>query len=697
MENKEHGKEIIQDFQNKTINNPEISNSCTYINFFEAQNKNNKNILNCIYGKDIFIIIKELSKAKIISDNFMKNTDEELNKNYDSFQNKVLNYINSTTNKIINAFHIDLYNINKENLKIIQSFVEEKILFLKKVLSLYKQIIEVIQQNFIILKNFLQNFDLNHQLPLQDFFTKEFNNITNSWLFLKLDLEKFNYKSVIENSNLNMNYKDFLMKECHEKSSVMDIILPDIKQNSGKNIPFKKDKYKDKIKIISDNSSHLIKLNMKNVPVVDDFLGKIKYDKLEKLQLKNSYILNNDLFNQFSSLNKLSVKYCPSMDTFIFNDINISNLKELILDKNGFVNEDLDNLLTNFILKSQDILNNLEIFSLAYNDISNIDFNHYLSVPKNVFNSLNTLVLRNNEIYKINIDINLFPKLKLLDCSNNNLACNYFTELENNNNNIIILQSGNLFLMDEVLCKDHYSNLKNKLANINHYSLANLSLSYIPTFYSISFFDKLKINHSLLINLSTLNLSYNGLYCDIFFSFIEKNKECLNLRTLNLIGNEFDDTFFEKYLNLGLNKIFSNLTKLYLNDNQIGNNCDIIYKDDEQISKIDFEKDIFKLRLLYKFISENNNLKKLTINKNPISEKYIILYESDDIPKDREEKIIKNKEGKIIINCFYSFLLKLKNDLQDRNDFNIEFDCIYDINLNSQNFPYAQQQIAFNS
>ena len=380
MENKEHEKEIIQDFQNKTINNPETSNFCTYINFFEAQNKNNKNILNCIYGKDIFIIIEELSKAKIISDNFMKNTDEELNKNYDSFQNKVLNYINSTTNKIINAFHIDLYNINKENLKIIQSFVEEKILFLKKVLSLYKQIIEVIQQNFIILKNFLQNFDLNHQLPLQDFFTKEFNNITNSWLFLKLDLEKFNFKSVIENSNLNMNYKDFLMKECHEKSSVMDIILPDIKQNSGKNIPFKKDKYKDKIKIISDNSSHLIKLNMKNVPVVDDFLGKIKYDKLEKLQLKNSYILNNDLFNQFSSLNKLSVKYCPSMDTFIFNNINISNLKELILDKNGFVNEDLDNLLTNFILKSQDILNNLEIFSLAYNDISNIDFNHYLSL-----------------------------------------------------------------------------------------------------------------------------------------------------------------------------------------------------------------------------------------------------------------------------------------------------------------------------
>ena len=694
MAKNEQGQDNIINIKNIDQNNNEkIYDLWKDQNFFEAKNINDKNILNNIYGKEIFILIDELSKFKENSNVFMKKTDEELNIKYDHFKSEVLKYLNSTTNQIFNAFHLDLSNINEENLKIIQGFAQDKIIFLKKVITLYKQIIEIIQQNFLILKNFLQNFDLNQEYPLQDFFTKEFDNITTSWLFLKLDLEKFDFKNVIEESSLNMNYKEFLMKECHEKNSEMNIILPEIKQNSGK-VADIKEKYKDKIKLISDNSSHLVKLNFTNVPVIEEFLGTVKYDNLKKLKLKNSYILNNEIFNQFSSLNKLSIKYCPNLDTYIFHNINLLNLKQLILDKNGFVNEDFDNLIVNFLLKSQDLLNNLEILSFAYNNISNIDFNHYLSTSKNVFNSLNTLVLRNNEIYRIFLDINYFPELKLLDVCNNNLTSNYFNELNNTNNNIIILQSGNFFLMDDVLCEQYYNNLQNKLSDINNCSLKNLFLSYIPTIYSSSFFNRLKINHALLINLQTLNLSYNGLSCDIFFSFIEKNKECLNLRTLNLIGNELDDTFFEKYLNFGLNKIFSNLNKLYLSDNKIGNNSEINFKDEDPISKRDFEKDIYKLRLMYQFIVENKSLKILTINKNPISEKYKVLYEIDEFLNDTE--IVNDKNGKIIINCFYSFLLKIKNELQDRNDFNIEFDCIYDINLNSQNYPYDRQQIVFN-
>ena len=699
MDNKAQEQDKIIDFRQKNQNNKEeLIDLWKDKNYFEAQNINDKKILNSIYGNEIFTIIEELSKFKENSNIFLKKIDEELNIKYDYFKNEVLNYINLTTNQIINAFHLDLPNINEQNLKIIHGFAQEKILFLNKVLTLYEQIIEIIQQNFSILKNFLQNFDLNKEYPLQDFFTKEFDNITNSWLFLKLDLEKFEFKNVIEESNLNVNYKEFLMKECHEKNSEMNIILSEIRQNSGKNPTIKKEKYKDKIKLISNNSNHLVKLNMTNVPVIETFLGTVKYDKLKELKLKNSYILKNEIFNQFSSLEILSIKYCPNLDTYIFNNINQLHLKQLILDKNGFVNEDFDNLFMNFLLKSQDLLNNLEILSFAYNDISNIDFNHYLSAPKNIFNSLNTLILRNNEIYRIVMDVDYFPKLKLLDCCNNNLTTNYFTELDNTNNNIIILQSGNFFLMDEVLCEQYYNNLKNKFKNINGYSLRNISLSYIPKIYGSTFFCDLKINHALLINLQTLNLNYNMLSCSAFFNFIDKNKECLNLRTLNLSGNELDDTFFEKYLNFGLNKIFSNLNKLYLNDNRIGNNSEINFKDEDPVSKIEFEKDIYKLRLIYKFIVENKNLKKLTINKNPMSERFKVIYEADDeFLNDREEDYVKDKNGKIIINCFYSFLLKIKNELSFRNDLNIEFDCVCDINLNSQNYPYDKQKILFNS
>ena len=53
------------------------------------------------------------------------------------------------------------------------------------------------------------------------------------------------------------------MKECHEKSPVMNIILPETNES------FKKDKYKEEIKLLSDNSSHLVKLNIINVPRID--------------------------------------------------------------------------------------------------------------------------------------------------------------------------------------------------------------------------------------------------------------------------------------------------------------------------------------------------------------------------------------------------------------------------------------------
>ena len=687
--------ENISISQENAINNQENLNSLKNQNILETNFLNNRNILNYIYGDDIFVIIDELSKFKENSKAYLKATQEELNIKYNFFETEVLKYINSTTNKIINAFRLDISNLDEETRKIVQELVKEKIIFINKVITLYKQITEIIKQNFLILKNFLDNFDLNKEFPIQDFFKKEFNNITTSWLFLKLDLEKFDFKNIIEESNLNQNYKDFLMKECHEKSSFMNIILPENKENdtSNLNIINYKELYKEEINLLSENSNHLVKLNMKNVPVIEDFLGKSKYDKLEKLNLKNSNITDNKIFNQFSSLTKLSIKYCPDLDTSIFNDINLLNLKYLILEKNGFIDQDLDNLISNFILKSPDLIDNLEILSFAYNNLSNIDFNHYLTTPKHVFNSLNSLILNHNELYKITIDKYYFPELKLLDCSNNNLNSYYFSDLQNDD--ILILQSGNFFLMDDSLCQIYYSNIRNKLANTDYLSLRKLDLSYMPTLFSKSFLSNININHSLFINLKKLNLSYNGISCDTLFNFFEKNKECLKLRTLNLNGNQLDDTFFERFLNLGLNKIFSNLKKLYLNDNNIGCNDEIDYKDEEPISKKEYEKDIYKLRLMYKFICENKNLKLISINKNPISEKNIVMYEDIINEEDKEGILIKNKNGEIIINDFYSFLIKIKNELTERNDLNIKFDCLYDVNFNSKDFNYESQYIKF--
>ena len=692
---------ISLDTQNIEENNNQIDSlSWKEENFLDSQNINNKKILNDLYGKEIFSVVEKLSTLKENSNTYLERMKEELNIKYEIFHNEILKYINITTNKIINAFQYDLSNIGGEKSNVIHEFSSEKINILKKIISLHKQIFEVIQQNFLILQNFLQIFELfGKEKPIQEFFTKEFDNILKSWLFLKLDLEKFNFKNVIENSNLNQNYKYFIKKECQGKNSVMNIVLPESIKDDMRQSNYTMDRYKNEIKLISENMSHLVKLNMTNVPNIDDILGKLKYDKLEKLKLINSNYTDNNLFKQLPSLIKLKIKFCPLFDLDLLRDINQIHLKKLILNKNGFVNQDFEYLISNYLLKSPNLLNSLELLSLSNNNISKIDFSRYLSLPKHAFRSLKTLDLSKNDLYKIIINKTFFPKLKLIDCCNNNLSNNYFTELDRDNS-IIILQSGNLFLMDDELCNQYYINLKNKLTQISNFSFKKLNLSYFPTEFGHIFFKEVNINYMLLIKLKKLNLSYNGLTCKTFFTFMEKNKECLNLRSLNLIGNNLDDSFFEKYLNLGLNKIFSNLQNLYLNDNEIGGDSIITYTDDYPILIEEKKTDILKLRLMYKFITENKNLKILTITKNPISKKYII--KCDQNCEFNDEYIKKNDDGSIIINGFFSFLVKIKNELldrdfyhKDRKGFNIGFDCYYDVNLNSENYPYDSQPIVF--
>ena len=689
---------IQEEDPNKQENRSLTSTHWQEKNYLDFENLNNKKILNNLYGKEIFSIMEKLSTLKDNSKTFIERTTEELNAKYDIFNSEILKYINITTNKVINAFQFDISNMDEEKSKLVHDFSTEKINILKKLLSLHKQIIEVIQQNFLILENFLQIFELmDKEHPIQEFFTKEFDNIIKSWLFLKLDLEKFNFKNVINNSNLNQNYKDFILKECQGKNSVMNIILTEQEMNDFK----KNSNIKEKRKIISDNMSHLEKLNMTNVPNIDYFLGKSKYDKLKKLKLTNSTSSNNNIFKQLPFLTKLKINFCPLLDMTFFTEINQIHLKKLILDKNNLVNQDFNYLISNYLLKSPNILHSLELLSLANNNLSKIDFSQFLSVPKHTFRALKTLLLHKNEIYKIVINKEYFPELNLINCSYNNLTNNYFKDLDEDNT-IIILQSGNFFLMDEDLCEEYYANLKKKLINMNNFSFVNLILSYIPTKYGETFFKELNINDSLLIKLRKLDLSHNGLTCDILFDFMGKNKECLNLKTLNLEGNNIDDSFFEKYLYLGFHKIFSKLQNLYLNDNQIGSNTKINYTDDYPISNMEKKEDILKLRLMYKFIVENKNLKRLMITKNPIRKKYVISIDPTQSAETNDEYIIKDNDGNIIINCFYSFLVKIKKELLDRDDykkdrkgFNIGFDCAYDTNLNSENYPYNNIPIVF--
>ena len=194
----------------------------------------------------------------------------------------------------------------------------------------------------------------------------------------------------------------------------------------------------------------------------------------------------------------------------------------------------------------------------------------------------------------------------------------------------------------------------------------------------------MQLNDNILIGLKKIDLSYNSITNDIFFDFIENNKGLLNLKSLNLSGNQLNDKFFEKYLNLNLQNILTQLVRIRLNDNNFGDEKYTIDYGDFTISD-----SINRIRLLYKFISENKNLAKLYIVKNCIFDNFGLLGYS----KNNSEHFKRDEKGDIIINCLNSFLWKIKYELLYRNEgkyyrksFNIKFDCLSGINQSSEEF-----------
>ena len=173
---------------------------------------------------------------------------------------------------------------------------------------------------------------------------------------------------------------------------------------------------------------------------------------------------------------------------------------------------------------------------------------------------------------------------------------------------------------------------------------------------------------------------------------------------LNLCGNKLDDTFFEKYLEFNYHNIFTNLKKINLSDNLIGNSCNIKIEElgEEAQVKPDRIMDVYKLRLIYKFIEKNKNLSKLYLTRNPMCDKSLVSTDVD--MKNIDSTIPRDKNKNIIIDSFYSFLKKISDELlknkeeknNNRGQFNVKFDIDTQINLNSDSFNFNEKYIMFN-
>ena len=571
-----------------------------------------------------------------------------------------------------------------------RTMTEKPIQLVNKMTVLYTSLFEMVKSNMNILSHFLNTAkDLDKRKDLKDFFSEEFKNIVDSWLVMKLDFDNLNINEALNNANVDDNFRNFIVKVYKKKS--LKIYVHHMK-GEIENEESKK-KFKEEKKSLNENAPNLTKLTWKNAGDLNKVIDKtMKYPKLKNFSFENGKINDEDFtfVQQMPNLEKLSIKYVPNFQVEILIQNLPLKLKMLYLEKLNFVNDDFKIILKKFNY-NKDILANLEVFSLAGNNITKADFTILSS--KIVYQSLVEINLKKNKLYKFLYNPENFPKLKFINCCKNNFNKSYFKDA----GKIMSLESGNGFLFEPDLCRSYYDSLKKKICSSDDlpYLFDYLNISFMPKFLSKDYFRDFGLNEKLMNKLKKLDLSYNGINCTEFFAIIEKNNNFSHLHSLNLNGNNIDDTFFEKIMK---NNAFPKLEHLYLNSNRIGDtNVKVQYRDDIPIDKEhqqEKEKNlVFKLRLLYKFIEQTPHLNKLTITKNPISEFYSVVKGEN---ADKSDKFIKrDNSGKIAINCLFSMLIKIRDELltsdfdkEKRKGFNLKFDCRSNVNKNSENYPY---------
>ena len=713
--------------QSFSQNNQKEREASIMTNILFMNNEENffpRETLTSIYGDNYDSVHIKWQNAEREKIDYFSLILDELKNKYNEFNINMNSHLNEVTNKIANVFKL---NNQSEDIKdfqrnsLIQKYSNEYLEQLNKILDMHEQIFTHIKDSISIFFKFLDITKiLDKKKPIQEFINKEFNNIIQNWLFLKINLENYNFAKAINKSELDDDFKNFIFKICKDKNYVMDITSrKEYMLLTKKNFDYLNDENKFKInkqmeideKIMEDNSTNLVKLTMNNIYFADKYFdNKIKYQKMHSLKLDNVTFeekRNNDTFlENIPNLENLIINSSTNFEINLLKSLS-NKLIKLELTKNGFVDFEFENIMENYLVKSSSIRKNLQILSFSYNNLSNIDISQFVYQPKQSFYSLKELNFEKNKIFKFSILPEFFVELKCINCCYNCFTRSYFEQYQN----ILTLLCGNIYLSKISLAEKYFTSLEKKLNNSN-FSLTYLNISYIPKKLSNEYISNLIINDSILINLKKLDLRHNNLYNKTIIKFFENNKGCLSLKYLNLSYNNLDDLFFEKYLNLNLNNLFNKLKYIHLDSNKFGTyNIINTSKEAQKLSNILFdinnEKEIMRLKLLYRFILENKNLVEITLVKNPMNNKYIIQNIKDNAQSFNVDNFIKKDDNKnVVINGLLSFLWKIKTEINGdentrvkeiRPKFNLKFDCVNSYNNNSCDFDFTKKFITFNN
>ena len=186
--------------------------------------KLSQSIINNLFGDEYNEKISLMKKMEEKTKKYFKEVENQLLEKFREFNINIENYFIKLSNKLSDAFGIDIEKIDEETSKLIQNNTKKYFDKLANMNKIHEQILESIKMEISILINSLDiSKNLDKEKPIRNFLEKEFTNVIKSWLFIKLDFENFNFIKTINNSSLDKDFREFLYKVCQNKNFVMNI------------------------------------------------------------------------------------------------------------------------------------------------------------------------------------------------------------------------------------------------------------------------------------------------------------------------------------------------------------------------------------------------------------------------------------------------------------------------------------------
>ena len=430
--------------------------------------------------------------------------------------------------------------------------------------------------------------DIEEKNKNEDIKEKIMNSKNEFLAKMKIMMENIssNYDNLISNISQNKNEKsenifqniEELQNNIIEGNENLNLFLKQNKINSES-----KEEKDEKILKINCNSNineiirKLGKYNFEKIIIKE--LSSISFNEIFKSYIDKAYkdviikkcnIENYEIKQVFKEINKLKIKRCKI--SFGNNFLNFKTINELYLENINLINENLNIILQG--IKSN--LNNIKILSIKNNNISKLN----LDLDENIiYNNLELLNLSNNKISKIAENIfDILPIIKTIDLTNNNInfICRYKNILNiSKEKNCIILLSKNPGIIKEKNREEYCNYLKEyipeKLNKNNHIKYLNLEGLFINKTYNI--LSQINFNTMEITFLNSLNLSHNNLTDQNLIEIIKNNKDFFSrIKKLILCSNYITEECINSLINDEngeFQKIFADLKKLDISGNHI--------------------------------------------------------------------------------------------------------------------------------